>query len=96
MRFDMASSSLFLASQRHKIASVGLGRVAKNVTYRLTFNLSANNLQSFPCLFGGSSSRESAFIIDGVILNRPSAVTVVAYGEGIVFPFSIFGWPDKV
>ena len=48
--------SLFLASHRFSMASVGLGWVPKNVMYLLTPSLSANNLQSLLLEFGGSSS----------------------------------------
>ena len=38
------------------MASVGLGLVAKNVTYRCTLSLSASSLQSWPSGVGGSNS----------------------------------------
>ena len=63
IKFETAKSSRFLASHRHKIDSVGLGRVAKNVTYRWTFNRSANSRQSLPCVFGGSSNFDKEYNI---------------------------------
>ena len=56
MRLDKAKSSRFRASHKWRMASVGLGLVAKKVTYRCTLSLSANSLQSWPSGVGGSNS----------------------------------------
>jgi len=60
--------SLFLASHRLRIASVGLGCVAKNVMYLLTPSLSASCLQSLLLGVGGSSSKERFCLTERGIL----------------------------
>merc|ERR1711971_19367 len=56
IRLDKAKSSRLRASHKWRMASVGLGLVAKNVTYRCTLSLSASSLQSWPSGVGGSNS----------------------------------------
>jgi len=60
--------SRFLASQRLRIASVGLGWVAKNVMYLLTPSRSASCRQSLLFGVGGSSSRDRLCFTDKGIL----------------------------
>ena len=55
------------------MASVGLGLVAKNVTYRCTLSLSANSLQSWPSGVGGSNSLAKEANIFALSRKRPES-----------------------
>ena len=57
------------------MASVGLGLVAKKVTYRCTFSLSANNLQSCPSAVGGSRSFDKEDSMLALRRKRPASET---------------------
>ena len=75
MRLDKARISLFLASHKCRMASVGLGLVAKKVTYRCTFSLSANSLQSCPSAVGGSRSFDKEDSMLALRRKRPASET---------------------
>ena len=75
MRLDKARISLFLAFHKCRMASVGLGLVAKNVTYRCTFSLSAKSLQSCPSAVGGSSNFDNEDSMLALRRKRPASET---------------------
>ena len=83
VKLDTAKISLFLASHKCKMASVGLGLVAKKVTYRCTFSLSANSLQSWPSAVGGSRSFDKEDSMLALRRKRPASETK------LLFPFPV-------
>ena len=83
VKLDTAKISLFLASHKCRMASVGLGLVAKKVTYRCTFSLSANSLQSWPSAVGGSRSFDKEDSMLALRRKRPASETK------LLFPFPV-------
>ena len=81
MRLDKAKISLFRASHKCRMASVGLGRVAKKVTYLCTFSLSANSLQSWPSAVGGSRSFDKEDSMLALSRKRPASETKLLFPD---------------